>query len=84
MRDIENYPDSYSYERARRLGCSASGIKHAKKRIGVAYKKTLNHPKADLKRRSMFCQKIDELKKENRKLVYIDESGFTHNNNLHF
>lgn len=37
--DIQDYPDSYSYERARRLGVSASGIKHAKKRIGVTYKK---------------------------------------------
>lgn len=38
-KDIKDYPDSYSYERARRLGVSASGIKHAKKRIGVTYKK---------------------------------------------
>lgn len=38
-KDIEAYPDSYSYERARRLGVSASGIKHAKRRIGVSYKK---------------------------------------------
>jgi transposase len=30
-KDIEDYPDSYSYERAKRLGVSASGIKHAKK-----------------------------------------------------
>jgi transposase len=37
--DIQNYPDSYSYERAERLGCSASGIRHAKRRIGVTYKK---------------------------------------------
>ena len=40
--------------------------------------KTLNHPKADPERRSMFCQKINELKKKDRKLVYIDESGFMH------
>jgi transposase len=26
----------------------------------------------------MFCQKIDELKKEDRQIVYIDESGFAH------
>ena len=37
--DIQDYPDSYSYERARRLGVSASGIKHAKKRLGISYKK---------------------------------------------
>ena len=26
----------------------------------------------------MFCQKIDELKKEDMRVVYIDESGFAH------
>lgn len=40
-KDIKEYPDSYSYERARRLGVSASGIKHAKKRLGITYKKNL-------------------------------------------
>jgi transposase len=38
-KDINDYPDSYSYERARRLGVSTSGIKHAKKRMGITYKK---------------------------------------------
>lgn len=38
-RDIEEYPDSYSRERAERLGISASGIRYAKKRLGVSYKK---------------------------------------------
>ena len=38
-KDIKDYPDSYSYERARRLGVSTSGIKHAKKRMGITYKK---------------------------------------------
>lgn len=37
--DIEQYPDSYSYERAKRLGVSASGIRYAKQRLGVSYKK---------------------------------------------
>lgn len=26
----------------------------------------------------MFCQRIDELKKEDKQIVYIDESGFAH------
>lgn len=38
-KDIKDYPDSYSYERAQRLGVSASDIKHAKKRLGISYKK---------------------------------------------
>ena len=41
-------------------------------------KKTLNHPKADPEKRSIFCKKIDELKKQDKDLVYIDESGFAH------
>ena len=70
-KDIEDYPYSYSYERERRHGVRRSGIKikHAKKRLGVTYKKTLKHPKADLGRRSMFCQQIDQLKKEKRPIV---------------
>ena len=35
-RDIEQYPDSYSYERANRLGISASGIRYATNRLGIS------------------------------------------------
>ena len=38
-KDIEQYPDSYCYERAKRLGVSASGIRDAQYRLGVTYKK---------------------------------------------
>ena len=38
-KDIELYPDSYCYERAKRLGVSPTGISDAKKRLGVTYKK---------------------------------------------
>ena len=41
--DIEQYPDSYCYERGKRLGCSATGIRDALYRLGVSYKK---NPKA--------------------------------------
>lgn len=37
--DIEKYPDAYSHERAKRLGVSTSGIRYAKKRLGITYKK---------------------------------------------
>lgn len=37
--DIQHFPDSYSYERAERLGVSESGIKYAMKRLSVTYKK---------------------------------------------
>ena len=76
--DIELYPDSYCYERTVRLGASSTGIRDAIYRLGVTYKKTLNHPKADLEKRSMFCQEIQKLKNEGKTIVYIDESGFAH------
>lgn len=37
--DIELYPDSYYYERAKRLGASQTGIRDAVYRLGVTYKK---------------------------------------------
>ena len=38
-KDVEEYPDSYQYERAERLGVSQSGIYWALKRLDVTYKK---------------------------------------------
>jgi transposase len=38
-KDIEDHPDSYCYERAKRLGVSATGIRDAQYRLGVSYKK---------------------------------------------
>ncbi len=32
----------------------------------------------DYEKRATFCQKIDDLKKEDKAIVYIDESGFAH------
>jgi len=43
-------------------------------RLGV--KKTLNHPKADTGKRSIFCQKIKELEEAAMPIFYIYESGF--------
>ncbi len=37
--DIEEYPDAYQYERAKRLGVSQVGILRALRRLGVTYKK---------------------------------------------
>ena len=49
--DILEHPDSYSYERARRLGVSASGIKHAIKRIGITYKKNPKAPQGGCRKK---------------------------------
>ena len=56
-KDIEDYPDSYSYERARRFGVSASGIKHAMKRIGVTYKKNSKSPQSGSRKKIYILSK---------------------------
>ncbi|WP_165780676.1 hypothetical protein [Holospora curviuscula] len=43
----------------------------ALRRLGVRHKKTLNHPKVDPEKRSVLCQKRDELKK-------VDERGVSY------
>ena len=45
-KDIELYPDSYCYERATRLGVSATGIRDAQYRLGVTYKKNSETPQS--------------------------------------
>lgn len=42
--DVTKYPDSFQYERAQRLGVSASGIRLALQRLKITYKKNLESP----------------------------------------
>lgn len=49
--DIEQYPDSYCYERAARLGASASGIRDAQYRLGVSYKKNSKSSKSGCRKK---------------------------------
>ena len=42
LKDVEQYPDDYMYERAQRFGCSKSGIEAALKRLCISQKKDLN------------------------------------------
>lgn len=37
--DVNRYPDAYLYERAIRLGVSATGVHYALKRLGITFKK---------------------------------------------
>ena len=37
LQDVENYPDAYNYERAKRLNVSTSGVCCALKRLGLSY-----------------------------------------------
>jgi len=38
-RDVDEHPDAYQYERAKRFGVSQKGICSALKRLGITYKK---------------------------------------------
>ena len=46
LKDVEQYPDDYMYERAQRLNCSKSGIEIALKRLGISKKKDLRTSKS--------------------------------------
>lgn len=63
--DIRKHPDAYSYERARRLGCSKNGIWYALKRLGVTYKKILETSEGARRRQTNLLsenQRISEAK----------------------
>ena len=46
LKDVEQHPDDYMYERAQRLNCSKSGIEIALKRLGISQKKDLRTSKS--------------------------------------
>ena len=46
LKDVEQHPDDYMYERAQRFGCSNSGIEAALKRLGISKKKDLGASKS--------------------------------------
>ena len=46
LKDVEQYPDDYMYERAQRFDCSKSGIEAALKRLGISQKKDLGASKS--------------------------------------
>ena len=61
--DIEKYSDAYLSERAKRLGVCVSCVWYAIKRLSITYKKTLQHPKRDAEKRSIFKSIIRHYKK---------------------
>ena len=46
LKDVEQHPDDYLYERARRFNCSKTGIFNALKRLGISQKKDLRTSKS--------------------------------------
>ncbi|MGG2140656.1 IS630 transposase-related protein [Symbiopectobacterium sp. RP] len=63
IKDVEPYPDAYQKERAERFGVCQKAIWQALKKLGLTYKKTLRHPKADESARQAFQQKIQQYEK---------------------
>ena len=77
--DVRDYPDAYQYERAARLGVTQNAICYAlKHKLGMSYKKTLAHPRADAQARAAFQVRRAEYEAAGRPLVWMDESGFAH------
>lgn len=44
-------------------------------------KKTLNHPKADAELRRLFLEQLRQFEKDNRAIIFLDESGFKSHDN---
>ena len=79
LKDVEEHPDSYQYERAERFGVSSQGIAYALKRLNISgKKKTFKHPKANEEAQKTFKAQIESYRAIDKPIVYIDESGFAH------
>ncbi len=76
--DVLDHPDACQYERAARFGVTQKSIRQALRKLGLAPKKVMRHPKADEDARRVFCEKITQYGKDGRSIVYIDGSGFAH------
>lgn len=61
LQDVKDFPDSSPYERAKRFGVSAGGIKHAMKRCGVTYKKNFETPKGESRQKIWVCEENKRL-----------------------
>ena len=54
--DITKYPDSYHYERARRLGVGIRTVGDALKRLKVTYKKKPNSSESERRRETVLSR----------------------------
>ncbi|MGG2140778.1 IS630 transposase-related protein [Symbiopectobacterium sp. RP] len=64
IKNVEQYPDAYQKERTERFGVCQKAIWQALKKLGLTYKKTLRHPKADESAWQAFQQKNNSMKKK--------------------
>lgn len=56
IEDINKYPDSYCYERGKRLGCSHAWIWQAMKKMKISYKKNTKTSKAGRRKKIYVLQ----------------------------
>lgn len=56
-KDIEQFPDSYCYERAERLHASPSGIRDAQYRLKITYKKNPKTSECQQRKKGYFLPK---------------------------
>ena len=75
-KDIERHADDCQWQRGKRFGVTQSVIHYALQRLGVNYKKTLQHPKTNQQAHLNFQQKIQAYQQAGNPIVYLDESGF--------
>ena len=59
-----------------RFGVTQKAIWNGLRALKITYKKSLTHPKADGDARRIFREKISKYERDNRPVVYLDESGF--------
>ena len=57
LKDIEDHPDAYQYERAKRLGVAQNAIFQALKKLGVSYKKNTSAPESRRRRTAYLSGK---------------------------
>ena len=46
-KDVENYPDDYLWERAKRLNVGQPAIHYGLKRLKISYKKSVEPPQSE-------------------------------------
>lgn len=54
LKDVEQFPDAYHYERAQRLGVGRTTIGQALRRLGITYKKNLRASKSSAREKNHF------------------------------
>lgn len=59
--DVKEYPDSYQYERAKRLGVGQNSIHHGLKKLKITYKKKFQTSQSRRRKANSFSRKNKDL-----------------------